>query len=78
MVMGAWAGRAAHDGTDPGKPRIVWNYAKARAERVDALVTDALHLLGHVPDQEPSAASSRPPAGRHRPGLASRLPPPAF
>ncbi|MGW7328268.1 IS1182 family transposase, partial [Streptomyces sp. NPDC054840] len=33
----------AHDYTDPGKPR---------AALVDALVTDALRLLGHLPEQQ--------------------------
>jgi hypothetical protein len=42
----------AHDYTDPGKPRIAWNDAQTRAELVDALVTDALRLLGHLPDQQ--------------------------
>jgi IS5 family transposase len=42
---------SAHDYTDPGKPRIAWNDAQARADLVDALVGDALRLLGHLPDQ---------------------------
>lgn len=42
----------AHDYTDPGKPRIAWNDAQARAALVDALVTDALRLLGHLPEQQ--------------------------
>ncbi|MCX4966967.1 IS1182 family transposase [Streptomyces sp. NBC_00654] len=42
----------AHDYTDPGKPRIAWNDARARAALVDALVTDALRLLGHLPEQQ--------------------------
>ncbi|WEP00244.1 IS1182 family transposase [Streptomyces sp. FXJ1.172] len=42
----------AHDYTDPGKPRIAWNDEQARAALVDALVTDALRLLGHLPEQE--------------------------
>ncbi|MFF4393686.1 IS1182 family transposase [Streptomyces sp. NPDC001552] len=42
----------AHDYTDPGKPRIAWNNEQDRAVLVDALVTDALRLLGHLPDQE--------------------------
>lgn len=42
----------AHDYTDPGKPRIAWNDEQARADLVDALVTDALRLLGHLPEQE--------------------------
>ncbi|MFG2914432.1 IS1182 family transposase [Kitasatospora sp. NPDC048298] len=41
----------AHDYGDPGKPRIVWNDERARADLVDALVGDALRLLGHLPEQ---------------------------
>ncbi|MFD8936974.1 transposase [Streptomyces sp. NPDC059578] len=43
---------SAHDYTNPGKPRIAWNDEQARAALVDALVTDALRLLGHLPEQE--------------------------
>lgn len=42
----------AHDYTDPGKPRIAWNDEQARAVLVDALVTDALNLLGRLPEEE--------------------------
>ncbi|MCX4746900.1 IS1182 family transposase [Kitasatospora sp. NBC_01287] len=42
----------AHDYTDPGKPRIAWNDSQARADLIDALVGDALRLLGHLPDQQ--------------------------
>jgi hypothetical protein len=42
----------AHDYTDPGKPRIAWDDEAARAALVDALVTDAVNLLGHLPEQE--------------------------
>jgi transposase len=42
----------AHDYSDPGKPRIAWNDEQARAGIVDALVGDALRLLGHLPEQE--------------------------
>ncbi|MFJ3928605.1 IS1182 family transposase, partial [Streptomyces sp. NPDC090022] len=42
----------AHDYTDPGKPKIAWNDEAARAVLVDALVTDALSLLGRLPEQE--------------------------
>ncbi|WP_371522715.1 IS1182 family transposase [Kitasatospora sp. NBC_01300] len=42
----------AHDYADPGKPRIAWNDAQARADLVDALVGDALLLLGHLPEQQ--------------------------
>jgi hypothetical protein len=41
----------AHDYDDPGKPAIAWNDAEARAGLVDALVTDAHRLLGHLPEQ---------------------------
>ncbi|MBE1593923.1 IS1182 family transposase [Streptomyces stelliscabiei] len=50
MVAAAQCG--AHDYTDPGKPKIAWNDGQARAELVDALVTDALRLLGHLPDRQ--------------------------
>src|SRR5438270_1501232 len=43
---------SAHDYDDPGKPAIAWNDAEARAQLVDALVTDAHRLLGHLPEQE--------------------------
>ncbi len=42
----------AHDYDDPGKPAIAWNDPEARAALVDALVTDAHRLLGHLPEQE--------------------------
>jgi hypothetical protein len=42
----------AHDYSDPGKPRIAWDDAAARAELVDGLVTDAHRVLGHLPEQE--------------------------
>ncbi|MBC2875200.1 MULTISPECIES: IS1182 family transposase [Streptomyces] len=42
----------AHDYSDPGKPRIAWNDEQARAGLVDALVTDALQLLGRLPEQQ--------------------------
>ncbi|SEG85610.1 transposase, IS4 family [Actinacidiphila yanglinensis] len=42
----------AHDYTDPGKPLIAWNDEQARGGLVDALVGDALRLLGHLPDQQ--------------------------
>jgi hypothetical protein len=42
----------AHDYDDPGKPSIAWDDTEARAVLVDALVGDALRLLGHLPDQE--------------------------
>jgi hypothetical protein len=42
----------AHDYDDPGKPSIAWDDTDARAALVDALVGDALRLLGHLPEQE--------------------------
>jgi len=41
----------AHDYSSLGKPRIVWNDEEARAVLVDALVGDALRLLGRLPEQ---------------------------
>ncbi len=51
---------SAHDYTDPAKPRIAWDDEQARAALVDALVRDALNLLGHLPDQQlgPKAADA--------------------
>jgi hypothetical protein len=50
----------AHDYDDPGKPPIAWDDPDARAALVDALVTDAHRLLGHLPEQEwgPRAAEA--------------------
>ncbi len=48
----------AHDYDDPGKPRIAWDDAEARAVLVDALVRDALALLEVVSTwqlEEPAA-----------------------
>ena len=44
----------------PGKPAIAWEDEQARAVLVDALVTDAHLLLGHLPEQElgPKAAEA--------------------
>ncbi|WP_434096303.1 IS1182 family transposase [Streptosporangium roseum] len=42
----------AHDYTDPGKPKIAWNDRQARDALVDALVTDALDLIAHLPCQQ--------------------------
>ncbi|MFI5082917.1 MAG: IS1182 family transposase [Streptosporangiales bacterium] len=42
----------AHDYGDPGKPKIAWDDEEARAALVDALVTDALTLLEHLPEQQ--------------------------
>ena len=49
-----------HDYADPGKPAIAWDDEQARAALVDALVTDAHRLLGHLPEQEwePRAAEA--------------------
>ncbi|MFF7358612.1 IS1182 family transposase [Streptomyces filipinensis] len=63
-VPGAHSVAAAHcrghDYSEPGKPPIAWSDEQARAELVDALVTDALQLLGRLPDQElgPHAADA--------------------
>jgi len=50
----------AHDYDDPGKPAIAWTDPEARAALVDALVSDAHRLLGHLPDQQlgPRAAEA--------------------
>jgi IS5 family transposase len=42
----------AHDYADPGKPKIAWDDEAARAALVDALVTDALNVLEHLPEQD--------------------------
>ncbi len=42
----------AHDYDNPGKPAIAWDDPQARAALVDALVSDAHRLLGHLPEQE--------------------------
>src|SRR4051812_20867775 len=49
-----------HDYDDPGKPQIAWDDAEARAALVDALVTDAHRVLGHLPEQPlgPPAAAA--------------------
>lgn len=49
-----------HDYTRPGKPAIAWNDPDAREQLVDALVSDAHRLLGHLPEQEldPAAAEA--------------------
>ncbi|MDT5321220.1 MAG: hypothetical protein QOD88_3742, partial [Mycobacterium sp.] len=51
---------SAHDYDDPGKPTIAWNDRQARERLVDALVSDAHRLLGHLPEQElgPRAAEA--------------------
>ena len=57
-VIGQHCG--AHDYDDPGKPTIAWDDAEARERLVDALVSDAHRLLGHLPEQElgPRAAEA--------------------
>jgi hypothetical protein len=47
-----------HDYAQPGKPRIAWDDPAARAELVDALVSDAHRILGHLPDQELDAKAA--------------------
>src|SRR5215470_11655403 len=47
-----------HDYGDPGKPKIAWDDEQARAVLVDALVTDALNLLGRLPEQEPGGRAA--------------------
>jgi IS5 family transposase len=42
----------AHDYGNLGKPKIAWDDEAARAALVDGLVTDALNLLEHLPEQE--------------------------
>jgi IS5 family transposase len=51
---------SAHDYDDPGKPAIAWDDRDARDRLVDALVSDAHRLLGHLPDSEhgPKAAEA--------------------
>jgi len=48
-VAARWC--TAHDYADPGKPKIAWDDEAARAMLVNALVTDALNLLGRLPEQ---------------------------
>ncbi|BCJ79914.1 hypothetical protein MTY81_12870 [Mycolicibacterium sp. TY81] len=50
----------AHNYHDPGKPAIAWNDKAARDQLIDALVTDAHRVLGHLPEQElgPRAAEA--------------------
>lgn len=42
----------AHDYADPGKPKIAWYDEQAWSVLVDALVSDALRLLGHLSEQD--------------------------
>jgi hypothetical protein len=57
-VVAEWC--TAHDYDDPGKPAIAWDDTEARARLVDALVGDALRLLGRLPETEhgPEAAEA--------------------
>jgi transposase len=48
----------AHDYGDPGKPKIAWDDEEARAALVDALVTDALNLLEHLPAPGPGGQAA--------------------
>jgi Transposase DDE domain len=48
----------AHDYDDLGKPAIIWDDAAAREALVDALVSDAHRLLGHLPDRELGARAA--------------------
>jgi IS5 family transposase len=50
----------AHDYDDPGKPKIAWNDQAAREQLIDALVSDAHRVLGHLPEAElgPKAADA--------------------
>jgi hypothetical protein len=49
-----------HDYVQAGKPAIAWDDPDARDQLVDALVSDAHRLLGHLPDDElgPKAAEA--------------------
>ena len=42
----------AHNYHDPGKPKIAWNDQAAREQLIDALVSDAHRVLGHLPETE--------------------------
>lgn len=53
----AAAACTAHDYRDPGKPKIAWDDAQARAVLVSALVNDALALLGQLPAQPEGPAA---------------------
>jgi IS5 family transposase len=47
-----------HDYGDPGKPKIAWDDEAARAVLVNALVSDALRLLEHLPEQQPGGKAA--------------------
>jgi IS5 family transposase len=48
----------AQDYSQPGKPAIAWDDPGARDQLVDALVSDAHRLLGHLPEQELGAKAA--------------------
>ena len=48
---------SAHDYDDPGKPRIAWDDKQAREVLVDALVRDALAVLGALGEQPAGPAA---------------------
>lgn len=48
---------SAHDYDDPGKPRIAWDDQQARDQLVDALVRDALAVLGALGEQPAGPAA---------------------
>jgi hypothetical protein len=56
-VEAAAAVCTAHDYRDPGKPKIAWDDAEARAALVSALVNDALGLLDQLPAQPQGPAA---------------------
>jgi IS5 family transposase len=48
---------SAHDYDDPGKPKIAWDDKDARDALIDALVRDALAVLGALPEQSDGPAA---------------------
>ena len=67
----ATAGQVAHDYSDPGKPKIAWDDAQARAVLIDGLVRDALALLEALPEQPAGAGRTRSGCSRWSPGRTS-------
>jgi Transposase DDE domain/Transposase domain (DUF772) len=59
-VIGAHC--TADDYDDPGKPAIAWDDREARDRLVDALVSDAHRLLGHLPERELGPRAAEPVA----------------
>jgi hypothetical protein len=51
MFADMYPSATAHDYAGPGKPPIAWNDEQARKMLVDALVTDAILLPAHLPEQ---------------------------